>query len=198
VFDDIVPAVAANFDAALGRLVAAGAVVERGPVPVLDMVLGLIARHGAIAAAEAYVVHRERIEGPEAAALDRRVLARLRLGAGVTMPDYVTLLWERRRLIALATELFAGGAVVAFPTIVHTAPRIADLDGDDELFGRINSRTLRNTSLGNFLDWCGISVPTGVDGAGLPTALLLSGAPGEDDALLSLGLSAEGVIRGDG
>jgi aspartyl-tRNA(Asn)/glutamyl-tRNA(Gln) amidotransferase subunit A len=197
VFGDIQPAVAGNFEAAIGRLAAAGAIVQHTHLPVFDSVMALITRHGAIAAAEAYVLHKARIEGPEAAALDRRVLARLRLGAGVTMPDYVTLMQERQRLIREATALFTDGAVVAFPTIVHTAPRIADLEADDELFGRINSRTLRNTMLGNFLDWCGISFPNGTDEDGLPTALQLSGAPGADDALLSLGLAAESVIRGE-
>jgi aspartyl-tRNA(Asn)/glutamyl-tRNA(Gln) amidotransferase subunit A len=197
VFDDAQPAVVANFEAALGRLAAAGAVVQRLHLPVFDAVLALIARHGAIAAGEAFVLHKSRVEGPDAAAIDRRVLSRLRLGAAMTLADYVTLQQERRRLIAETTGLFAGGAVVAFPTVAHTAPRIADLEADDELFGRINARTLRNTMLGNFLDWCGIAVPSGADANGLPTSLLLSGAPGADDALLSLGLAAEPVIRGE-
>jgi aspartyl-tRNA(Asn)/glutamyl-tRNA(Gln) amidotransferase subunit A len=160
-------------------------------------VLSLIARHGAIAAAEAYVLHRARIEGADADAMDRRVVARIGLGATISLFDYVTLLQARPRLIREAASLFGCGAVVAFPTVPHTAPRIADIDGDDELFGRVNSRTLRNTMLGNFLDWCGISIPTGVDEHGLPTALLLSGPAGGDDDLLSLGMMAEPVIRGD-
>lgn len=197
VFDEVELLVADNFEAALGRLSSAGAVVERIRLPVFDEIMALVARHGAIAAAEAYVLHRERVEGPDADAMDRRVVSRIRLGANMSVVDYVTLLQARQRLIAETASLFAGGAVVAFPTVVHTAPRIADLEADDELFGRINSRTLRNTMLGNFLDWCGISVPTGTDDAGLPTALLLSAAPGADDDLLSLGLSAEAVIRGE-
>ncbi len=197
VFDDVEPAVATNFDAAIERLAQAGAIVERTRLTVLDDVMALMARHGAIAAAEAYVLHRARVEGPQAADMDRRVVTRVRLGAAMTLPDYITLLHERHRLVSAAASIFTGGTVVAFPTIVHTAPRIADLEADDELFGRVNARTLRNTMLGNFLDWCGISIPTGVDEIGLPTALLLSGAPAADDELLALGLSMEHVVRGD-
>ncbi len=197
VFEDIEPAVEGNFSAALRRLAADGAVIEHLHLPVFDEVMGLISRHGAIAAAEAYVLHRARIEGPEASAMDRRVASRVRLGANISLWDYISLVQERERLVAKAAGLFACGTVVAFPTVVHTAPRIAELEADDDLFGRVNSRTLRNTMLGNFLDWCGISVPTGVDGNGLPTALLLSGPAGGDDGLLSLGMSAEPVIRGD-
>jgi len=197
VFDDIEPAVLANFEAALARLQAAGAVIERVALPVFDAVLALTARLGNLTAAEAYTLHRGRLAGPEAAMMDRRVVERVRGGGAVAMPDYVTILQERRRMVGEAAALFAGGAVVAYPTVVHTAPRIAALEADDALFYRINGRTLRNTNLGNFLDWCGVSIPSGTDDAGLPTALLLSGAHGSDDALLALALAAEDVIRGE-
>jgi aspartyl-tRNA(Asn)/glutamyl-tRNA(Gln) amidotransferase subunit A len=195
VFDDVEPAVAENFEAALARLARAGAAVERVTLPAFDKILAVTAKHGAIAAGEAFALHQARVEGPDADAMDRRVVTRVRLGGRITLADYIAVLHERRSQIAQVAAMLAGGAVVAYPTVVHTAPRIADLEADDDLFGRINSRTLRNTMLGNFLDWCGISVPTGVDGNGLPTALLLSGAPGADDELLSLGLLAEPVIR---
>jgi aspartyl-tRNA(Asn)/glutamyl-tRNA(Gln) amidotransferase subunit A len=197
VFDDAQPAVLANFEAALARLAEAGAVVERTHVAAFDEVLAVTAKHGNLTTAEAYTLHRERLVGPQAAGMDRRVAARAGAGADIAMTDYVTILQQRRRLIAEAATLFAGGAVIAYPTVVHTAPSIAALEADDALFYRINARTLRNTNLGNFLDWCGISFPSGTDAAGLPTALLLSGPHGGDDALLSLALSAEDVIRGD-
>jgi aspartyl-tRNA(Asn)/glutamyl-tRNA(Gln) amidotransferase subunit A len=54
---------------------------------------------------------------------------------------------------------------------------------------------LRNTSLGNFLDWCGVAIPSGVDAEGMPTSLLLSATHGRDTALLSAALSAEPFIR---
>jgi aspartyl-tRNA(Asn)/glutamyl-tRNA(Gln) amidotransferase subunit A len=101
----------------------------------------------------------------------------------------------RLRLIKQTNQLLSGDVVVAMPTVAHTAPSIDALEADDELFIRINARTLRNTMLGNFLGWCGVSFPTGYDEAGLPTALLLSGAPATDERLLSISLSAEPIIR---
>ena len=197
VFDDIEPAVLANFGAALARLEAAGAVIERVALPVFDEVLALTARLGNLTAAEAYTLHRARLAGPEAAMMDRRVVERIRGGGAVAMTDYVTIVQERRRMVGQAAALFAGGALIAYPTVVHTARSIAALEADDALFFRINARTLRNTNLGNFLDWCGLSIPTGTDEAGLPTALLLSGAHGGDATLLSFARSAEPLIRGE-
>jgi aspartyl-tRNA(Asn)/glutamyl-tRNA(Gln) amidotransferase subunit A len=77
------------------------------------------------------------------------------------------------------------------------APPIKALEHDDGRFFAANSRILRNTSLGNFLDWCGVSLPNGRDGEGMPTALLLSAMPGRDDALLSLALGSEAIIAND-
>ncbi len=197
VFDDIEPAVLANFEAALERLAAAGALIERMTLPVFDEILALGAKRGTIVTAEAYTLHRERLEGPEASTIDRRVVSRVRMGANVAMTDYVTILQERRRIVADTAAQFAGRTVFAFPTVPHTAPPLDALEADDGLFMRVNMRTLRNTMLGNFLDWCGVSLPSGMDENGLPTALLLSAGPGADDDLLSLALTAESIVRGE-
>ena len=197
VFDDIEPAVLANFNAAVERLAAAGAHIERLALPIFGDILALTGKRGAIVTAEAYALHRERLESGDAEHIDRRVVTRVRMGANVAMADYAILLQERRRLIAEGLAIFGGRALVAFPTVPHTAPSLQALEADDGLFLRVNLLTLRNTMLGNFLDWCGVSLPTGVDEHGLPTALLLSGPPGGDDDLLSAALTAESIVRGE-
>ena len=77
------------------------------------------------------------------------------------------------------------------------APPIAALERDDELFFATNVKTLRNTALGNFLDWCGVSIPCGKGEADMPVGFLLSAPANRDEALLSVSLAAETVIRGD-
>jgi aspartyl-tRNA(Asn)/glutamyl-tRNA(Gln) amidotransferase subunit A len=54
---------------------------------------------------------------------------------------------------------------------------------------------LRNTLIGSFLGWCGVSIPNGADDNGLPTAFLISGAPGADQELLAAAVSMESVVR---
>ncbi len=197
VFDEAEPSVVANFEAALARLAAAGVTVERRRLPVFDEILALYQRHGALVTAEAYHQLRPLLEGPAAGRMDPRVVTRARLGAKITAADYCELALRRAEMVAAARALFDGDSFVAFPTVPHVAPPIADLESDFDLFVRINARTLRNTMLGNFLDWCGVSVPSGADADGLPTGLLISGAPGGDDALLSFVLGCEAEIRGD-
>ncbi len=197
VWEGVEHAVAANFEAALGRLAARGVRIDRRAVPALDAVLGLSARHGALAAFEAYQLHKDRLATDAPARMDRRVVARLRSGAAIGVEAEAAIRAARPHLIADLAPLFDGGTLVAFPTVPHVAPKIARLEADDDLFNVINLKTLRNTMLGNFLDWCGVSVPSGFDAQGLPTAFLLSGGPGQDTMLLAAARTAEPSIRGE-
>ncbi|MGO4657157.1 amidase, partial [Ensifer sp. 2YAB10] len=99
VFDDAEPEVVETFEDAIKRLEKAGVAVSRRAFPAFSAVFGLMARHGALVTAEAYALHRERLAGPEANAIDPRVVARIRLGEKITMPDYIALLDARDQLI---------------------------------------------------------------------------------------------------
>ena len=197
VFDGLDAAVQENFDAAIARLQRGGAAIERVSLPAFDEILALSTRHGALVNIEAYALHKHRLDDSVTGRMDRRVVKRLLIGASITPADEDAIRTARGRLVAQTRAAMEGHCLVAFPTVPHTAPAIAALDADDELFGAVNAKTLRNTLLGNFLDWCGVSIPNGFDAAGLPTGFLLSGAPGRDDHLLATALAAEGLIRGD-
>jgi aspartyl-tRNA(Asn)/glutamyl-tRNA(Gln) amidotransferase subunit A len=197
VFDDAEPAVVAAFEAALDRLVAQGAKVERRVLPAFDAIFDLMRRHGALVTAEAYALHRERLDSPAAAQIDPRVATRTRLGAAVSMSDYVAITQARTRLIAEMEATVEPGALIAYPTLPWGAPPIEPLRKDDDLFVRTNAGTLRNTLVGNFLDWCCVTFPCGLTPAGLPIGFLLSGLTGRDEALLSVALAAEAIVRND-
>jgi len=187
-------AVLANFEAALSRLAAQGAKIERGPMPELAAIRELTASHGNLLGLEALHVHKARINGPDAERMDRRVVARIRLAESMTALDLVKILETRKRLIAEANARI-GERIVAFPTTPHVAMPTAPLEADDAVFFQENLKTLRNTSLGNFLDWCGVAIPSGFDAEGMPTSLLLSATHGRDMGVLSAALSAEPFIR---
>ncbi len=197
VFDDAEPGVVAAFEAAILRLENAGARITRRAFPLFAEVFEIMARHGALVTAEAFALHKGRLEGPEAARMDQRVVVRTRLGEKIAMTDYIAILDARQRMIATFADSLEPGELIAHPTLPHVAPPITPLLADDDLFFKINGRTLRNTSIGNFLDGCGVSIPCGAGDAGLPVGFLLSGQKNEDDYLLSAALSAEAIIRGD-
>jgi aspartyl-tRNA(Asn)/glutamyl-tRNA(Gln) amidotransferase subunit A len=194
VFDDAQEAVKANFEAALARLAKAGARIERRPFKPFQDAMDAMARYGSLVSAEALFVHRDRVFGPDAERMDRRVVKRVQLAQSMTAADLVGLLQTRARLIAEAAAEI-GDAFVAYPTTPHVAPPVAPLEADDELFARLNLKTLRNTMLGNFLDWCGVAIPSGFDADNLPTSLLLSAPHGRDAAVLSAAWTAEPFVR---
>ncbi len=141
---------------------------------------------------EAWRVHRALLDSPDAERLDRRVLRRLRDGRALPEAGYDALLRERPRLQAqLAAEL--DGALAVWPTVPHAAPELEPLERDDELFARVNLRTLRNTIPASFLDMPGVALPIGADAAGLPLGLLLSGPPGSDERVLSAAARMSGA-----
>ncbi len=197
VFDDAEAGVIAAFEQAVRRLQAAGVTVERRAFPAFTEVFDLMARHGALVTAEAFALHKERLFGDAAARMDQRVVARARLGEKIAMTNYIAILEARRRLIGQFKESLNPGELIVHPTLPHVAPAIAPLVADDDLFFKINGKTLRNTLIGNFLDGCGVSIPCGTGDAGMPVGLLLSGQTGEDERLLSAALSLESLVRGE-
>ena len=196
VFDGTEPAVIAAFEEAVARLEAVGVTFVRAVMPGFSELLELMSNHGALVTAEAYWLHRARITGADAGMIDPRVVARTRIGADISMTDYIDILDARRRLIA-QSEAFIGNRLVAFPTVAHVAPPVEPLKSDDDLFDATNAKTLRNTMLGNFLDWCGVTVPCGTGDAGMPVGFLLSGPANSDDTVLGAALAAEATIRGE-
>lgn len=194
-FDDLDPAVAAAFDATERRLATAGARVRRIALPELRETAQTIASFGPLASAEAMDLHWDRLNGPDADRMDPRVVRRIRMADKMTAVDLIRLTTARRRLIAAVRDRL-GDALLICPTTPSVAMPIAPLDADVEVFFRHNFRTLRNTALGNFLDWCGLSIPNGADGDGMPTGLMICAAHGRDRALLSAGLAIEDLVRG--
>jgi len=195
VFDGAEPGVVEAFEAAIERLAAGGARITRLAFPSFDELPQLMAKYGPMVTAEAFALHRERLASADAGGMDPRVVARTRLGEKTTTADYLAIIDARARMTA-ETEALIAGRLVAFPSVAHVAPAIAPLKADDEAFFAANGRTLRNTGYGNFLDWCGVSIPCGTGEAGMPVGFLLSAVAHDDEKLLTAAMGLEEVIRG--
>jgi aspartyl-tRNA(Asn)/glutamyl-tRNA(Gln) amidotransferase subunit A len=194
-FEGIEDAVAANFESAVSRISKAGGKIKRLAFPAFEAILKLVSTRGNVLGAEALQVHWDRVYGPDTQRMDQRVVQRIKLAEKMTAVDLVEIMLQRQQLIAATTALI-GDAIVVCPTTPHVAMPIAPLEADREEFFRVNAKTLRNTMLGNFLDWCGLSIPSGTDGDGMPTGFLMSAPHGRDAQILSNGLALETLIRG--
>lgn len=194
VFDAAEAAVISAFEATVEHLVRAGARIRRAAFPEFSAIFDLMAKHGALVTAEAYVLHRGRITGPEAADMDPRVVKRTLLGEKITLFDYVETLAARERLIADFEARLGATELVLSPTLPHVAPALQPLVDDEDLFFQMNGKTLRNTLIGNFLDWCGVSLPCGADTNGLPVGILVSCPRGRDIDVLAASGALETLL----
>jgi aspartyl-tRNA(Asn)/glutamyl-tRNA(Gln) amidotransferase subunit A len=195
-FDAIEPGVLAAFEAALDRLGKAGAKISRQHFPIFNGLFDLMTKFGPLVTAEAFALHRERLFSAAADRMDPRVVMRCKLGEKTSMPDYIAILDARERMIAELARQVPDDAILVSPTLPHVAPPTAPLAENFDAFLAMNGKTLRNTAIGNFFDWCGVSIPCGTGDAGMPVGLLLSGLPNTGEHLLGAALAAEDVVRG--
>jgi aspartyl-tRNA(Asn)/glutamyl-tRNA(Gln) amidotransferase subunit A len=183
--------VAAAFARSLAKLRQAGAQIDQIDLPELDDLPALNAG-GGLSAAESYAWHRGLLAKHQSE-YDPRVALRILRGASISAADYIDLLTARRQWINLMEARLAGYDAVVSPTVPLVAPPIASLQQSDSEFFRVNALLLRNTSVVNLLDGCGISIPCQARGE-LPVGLMLWHAALHDDAVLRIALQAEAAL----
>jgi aspartyl-tRNA(Asn)/glutamyl-tRNA(Gln) amidotransferase subunit A len=106
--------------------------------------------------------------------------------------DYVDLVNARARIIASVAPRTAPFDALICPTCPLVPPAIAEVE-DEKEYNRINMLLLRNTSVGNFLDRCSISLPCNAPGEA-PVGLMLTGAHGADQHLFAVSAAVEAVL----
>ena len=186
--------VAAAFDHALRRLRDAGAVVEEIEAAVLGDVPSLL-EGGGITAAESYHIHRGWLE-TRADHYDRRVRSRIERGGHMAAVDYLELLQRRQRIMARTDALLADYDALIMPTVPIVPPLLSELERDED-YARLNLLVLRNPTVGNLLDLCGITLPCHEPGS-LPVGCMLLGPRNGDRELLRAAAGVETLLAGSG
>ncbi|MCP5151126.1 MAG: amidase [Ectothiorhodospiraceae bacterium] len=186
-FDDVEPAVEQAVRAAGDVFRSLGATVGSLRFPEAEETRRLNPR-GLVIAAEAYAFNR-RLVDEHFDALDPVVGARIVLGKDIPAHEYfeTTLAWQRLR--ARARAALRDVDVLLCPTVPMVAPPVAETDRDSSTYGKVNILTLRNTSVGNILGLCGLSVPCGFDAGGLPIGLMLYGKAFDESTVLRAGIA---------
>lgn len=190
--DGLDSTVSAAFERSLKLLRAAGAQIEEIDLSEISE-LPTINATGGLSAAESYAWHRHLIAKHQAD-YDPRVALRILRGANMTAFDYIDLLAARKDWIARAEARLQGFDAVLSPTVPMVAPPIASVLNDDAEFFRVNALLLRNTSVVNMLDGCGISLPCNTPDE-LPVGLMLWHAALHDDTVLDAALQVEHLLR---
>ncbi len=182
VLESLDAVVAADFARSMSKLLAAGADVTEMVFPAL-LELPNFMKNGGILAAEAFAHHKAMI-ADHADAYDPRVVGRIRFGGNISAQELQELHRGRASMISTFASVAKGYDAIICPTVPILAPRIAELETDDE-YRRLNLLCLRNTTVFNFLDACAISLPMHDPGSA-PTGLMLALPGGGDRALLEV------------
>jgi aspartyl-tRNA(Asn)/glutamyl-tRNA(Gln) amidotransferase subunit A len=191
VMDDLDPTVAKAFERALKALAAKGVKIDHIDLPQLNE-LPTINAKGGFAASEAYAWHKELI-ARRGNAYDPFVAPRIMRGKEMTAADYIELLGKRTDLCRRVSAITSNYDAVAMPTCAIVAPTLDEVS-TAEGFTKKNMLLLRNTTVGNFLDRCGISLPCHGTGE-LPVGFMLMGEAMTDQRVLAMARSVAPVVR---
>jgi len=188
VFDGAHPEVVQAIAAAADVLMALGATVERRRVPEVEET-GADADRLLLSPVEACHVNAHYLDH-QFEALDPVVRTRMISGRQMLAPAYVAALRRmaerRRRLLDTLRDVDA----VLAPTVPVPAEPVADMATLDA-YQRLAPKYSRNTSLGNFLNLCAVSVPCGFSAEGLPIGLMVHAKPFQEDVALRVAYAYE-------
>jgi aspartyl-tRNA(Asn)/glutamyl-tRNA(Gln) amidotransferase subunit A len=188
--EDLDQEVAADFAHAIATLRKAGIHIEDHDYRELREIPTINAK-GGIVVVEALAQHRKQLE-TSADAYDPRVSRRIQAGIQIPAADFVEIVAARKRLIEENARLMASFDALVLPTVPNSPPPISALARDED-YMRLNGRSLRNTSVGNFLDQCSISLPMHVQNQA-PTGLMMMAPHGRDQHLFAVAAAIEAVL----
>ena len=192
VMDELDPTVAKAFERACKALAAKGVKIEEIDLAELKELPAINAK-GGFAASEAYAWHKDLIarRGKD---YDPFVHPRIMRGKDMTAADYIELLAKRADLCRRVSAITSNYDATIMPTCAIVAPTIDEVS-TPEGFTKKNLLLLRNTTVGNFLDRCGISLPCHAPGE-LPVGFMLMGEPMADKRVLAMARSVAPVVAG--
>ena len=191
-FEENDPGIAEAVQQALRELESAGARIKSVAVPNLAELHELF-RKGSIAGIEfaAFIGQPHMAEWKKV--LDPIIKSRFVAIEAVPATEYIARTARMVEMAAEARPVFEEVDAIVGPTVPIAPPKIADLQSVGAYQAK-NLLSLRNTSVGNILALSGVTIPCGLDAAGLPVGLQLLTPNGADEQALAMAVAFEGVF----
>ena len=191
-FDDLDDHVANCFTAAIEALSAAGAIIEEMPIAPIEA-MRPSNNTKSIVAAEAYALHRDRLESDAVAKYDPYIAHRLAGGQDISATDYINMFAARKKVWADVHTMTRHFDALVLPTSPALPPALDTLDSIAAKT-TVNAHCLRNTSLSNYLDQPTITLPC--HGAGTaPVGISLMGPRLHDRRLFAIAAGVEKILN---
>jgi aspartyl-tRNA(Asn)/glutamyl-tRNA(Gln) amidotransferase subunit A len=175
------PEVRADFAAALKRLVDLGATIEPISLPLSFDDYGL--RCGQIIAPEAYANWQAHVDDANSG-LAPPIRTRMLGGKAMSAADYIGARNGQRAAIDAFLKVADRLDAILLPTIAFPAIPVADVD-------EAISPMAAHTRWANYLDLCGLAIPTALSQSGLPLSLQIVCRKWDDALALRIGRAFE-------
>jgi aspartyl-tRNA(Asn)/glutamyl-tRNA(Gln) amidotransferase subunit A len=183
--------IASVIENVIAELSAAGAKTTNIELPEAHEAVRVMAK-GTIAATEGYQHLLNKL--PDwIDTLDPNVASRMLAGRDAKASDYQKALRQVERLWGLASERLSSVDVLAVPTVPITPPRVDEIV-DKDAYTTKNMMALSNTMAANALDLCAVTIPVGLDKAGMPVGLQLIAKANDENNLLAIALTVENIL----
>jgi aspartyl-tRNA(Asn)/glutamyl-tRNA(Gln) amidotransferase subunit A len=190
-FDDCSHGIVEAVDRALGELEAAGATLVDIEFPEAETAFDLLCNSGIPAMELRRFIDADLPEWLDS--MDWPVKRRM-VGTDTTKTDhYEASLTRLAEATAAANARFADIDLLACPTVPVTPP-VVETVAEPETYAPQNLKSLRNTAIGNYLGLCGVTLPVGLDAAGMPVGLQLLQRGGGDREVLEMALPVEATL----
>jgi aspartyl-tRNA(Asn)/glutamyl-tRNA(Gln) amidotransferase subunit A len=188
-FDDVDPEIETAVRATGKVFQSLGAHVTSVRVPEVADVWAERARPLMIAA-EACAVNGELLDR-HFDALDPVVAHRMIAGRRLSATDYFATLRRYAALRERVARTLADVDALLVPTTPIPPRPLVEIDASRESYTEANGRYLRNTTVGNILNLCAVSLPCGLTQAGLPIGLMVYAKPFQEDVALRVARAYE-------
>jgi len=188
-FDDVDAEIVAAVREAGRVLRGLGAHVDSVEVPEVAEAMAE-QRRAQMIAAEALAVNGRFID-KEFDALDPVVAHRMRTGQKFSATDYFSVLRQWASLRERVKRTLADVDAVLVPATMIPPRPIAAIDASIETYGDANLRYLRNTAIGNILNFCSVVLPCGFTRDGLPIGLMIYARPFDEKTALRVAWAYE-------
>lgn len=190
-FEGCSPGVAEQVDMALAELTQAGARLTPLVLPEVPDAYALFLQGGPVAPEAGRFLTEELPDWLDT--MDPNVRSRIGDAAGLPEAEYQARLAALDTLSASLDARLAEVDILVAPTVANSPPRLVDLEADGA-YPRENLRCLRNTSIANYLGLCAVTLPVGLDAAGMPVGLMLMARGNQDARLVSLATLLEQLL----
>lgn len=147
---------------------------------------------GVTVAAEGYTLNKKLLE-EHFDELDPVVAHRMIKGKDVQASTYLENSFAAKRLRSEACNTLKEVDALIVPTTPVPAKPVSEVDTDLDNYLKQNSLYLRNTSIGNVLNMCGLSIPCGFTKEGFPIGLMIYGKSFQEHVVLRAGYAFQQI-----